>query len=168
LGFDVLGWLTDNRDALLHPQPGGVLDRIRALRLIPDYTALTPADIERIAAALRQNTETEHLVGDDPGDGEEVLEYATYDLDTLPHVGIMEDGSSFPTASLYCEWGYLIDLDTATFEVYRGFQKAPHDAGRFAHRPSANDGFYPVALVASWPLTALPDFNQFQTRVAQS
>jgi hypothetical protein len=167
LGFDVLRWLTSNRDAFLHPRPAGVLDRIRRLRLVPDYTALTLADIERIAAGLRQNPETEHLVDDDPGDGEEVLRYATYDLDALLQIGIVEGGSSFPTNSRYCEWGYLIDVDSVTFEVYRGHQKAPHDAGRFADRLSAEVGFYPVALAASWPLAALPDVNQFEACLAE-
>jgi len=32
-GADVLRWLTRNRDALMHPVPGGVLERVRELRV---------------------------------------------------------------------------------------------------------------------------------------
>ncbi len=168
LGLDVLSWLSNNVEALLHPRSGGTLDRIRALRLVGDYTALTPADIQRIAAMLRQNPETAHLVGDDdPGDGEVILEYATYDLNTLLQIGIVEDGSSFPLDSFYCEWGYVIDLDTMMFDAYRGDQQGAHDRGRFAHRPSPRAGFHPVAVVASWPLAALPDPGQFEARLGQ-
>jgi hypothetical protein len=92
---------------------------------------------------------------------EELLEFATYDLDTLLQAGIIVDGSGYPVDSLVSEWGYLIDLDTATFEVYRGFQNQAHTAGRFAHRPPAHENYYPVALVASWPLADLPDRASF-------
>jgi hypothetical protein len=73
-GLAVLSWLTDNRDTLLHPAGGEVLERVRALRLVRSYTALAPADIDRIVDAIRGNPGLAHLVDDDPGDGEEVLE----------------------------------------------------------------------------------------------
>lgn len=92
---------------------------------------------------------------------EELLELATYDLGTLLQAGIIIDGSGYPVDSLVSEWGYLIDLDTATFEVYRGFQNQPHTTGRFAHRPPVHENYYPVALVASWPLADLPDQASF-------
>ena len=47
-----------------------------------------------------------------------------------------------------------------TFEVYEGFQKQPHDRGRFAQRPGEGD-YYPVALRVSYPLSALPTEEQF-------
>jgi hypothetical protein len=88
-------------------------------------------------------------------------------MDALLQAGVTADASDFPMDSLYCEWGYLIDVDTATFEVYTGFQKAPHDAGRFAHRPPTNEDYYPVALAASWPFTALPGPRQFMDQLGQ-
>ncbi len=75
--------------------------------------------------------------------------------------GLTWDGSDFPSDSLFCEWGYLIDLGAATFEVYRGFQRAPHTAGRYAERPRVRDGYHPVALVASWSFADLPDGDTF-------
>ena len=77
--------------------------------------------------------------------------------------GYIEDASGFPLDSLFAEWGYVIDLDTMTLEVYKGFQMAPHDAGRFAKREVTDDyarknGYHPVAMVAVYNmLGGLPD-----------
>lgn len=80
--------------------------------------------------------------------------------------GVMEDGSAFAGDSLFCEWAYLIDLDAERFEVYRGFQKARHDQGRFANLPPDDrDGpahtYWPIALVASWGFSHLPTDSSF-------
>lgn len=80
--------------------------------------------------------------------------------------GFYEDAGKFPLDSLFCEWGYLLDFDTLTLEVYRGFQEAPHDQGRFADRDSVGlnyigGPYYPVKLIASWPLNELPSPEEF-------
>ena len=75
--------------------------------------------------------------------------------------GLAFDGSGFPLDSLFCEWGYLVDFDSRTFEVYRGLQTTPPTAGRFVDRPTVRDGRFPMTLVASWPLVALPDEGSF-------
>lgn len=84
-------------------------------------------------------------------------------LDMLA-VGYMVDADTFPLDSLFCEWGYLLNLDAETFEVYKGFQKAPHNDGfwaggdRFARE---HGDYYPIRLVKSWPLTELPTKDEF-------
>lgn len=81
--------------------------------------------------------------------------------------GYVYDSSTFPLDSLFCEWAYIVDLDGGVFEVYEGFQKEPHQEGRFADRladpeKSASDQeYYPVKLVASWPLDDLPSDDEF-------
>lgn len=64
----------------------------------------------------------------------------------------------FAANSLFCEWAYVVDLDKNTFEVYQGFNKSPlADDERFKFlEPKSSDGYYPVKLLASWPLDALP------------
>jgi hypothetical protein len=140
-GVGVLRWVTANLDALLLPDPGGVLDRIRALRVVADPPVLNPADAERPRTRPVD-------------DG-----FATDDPDATLLTGFVVDGSDFPTDSRYCEWGYLVDLDRSVFEVYRGFQYGAPTTGRFAGRGSA--GRHPVALVAAWHLVELPNRDGF-------
>lgn len=77
------------------------------------------------------------------------------------------DGSAFAADSLFCEYGYVIDLDRRVFEVYEGFQTAPHDQGRFTRsdvpEPSYRGGprYYPIKLAVSWPLDELPSDEEF-------
>ena len=64
--------------------------------------------------------------------------------------------------SLWCNWVYVVDLDSNTLEVFQGFNKEPlpEDARFYAngHYEDYNGvgRFYPVRIVASWPLDQLP------------
>jgi len=53
--------------------------------------------------------------------------------------GELIDDHNFPLDSLFCEWGYLVDLDAETFEVYRGFQKELPTLGRWVGRPTPEE-----------------------------
>ena len=57
--------------------------------------------------------------------------------------------------SLYCEWAYIINLDTNEFEVYKGMnEKKPE--GRFSGVPRNVNGYYAVSLTKTFPLDELP------------
>ena len=80
---------------------------------------------------------------------------------------LVNDQHEFAGESLFCEWAYVVDLDTNTFEAHVGFQKVPHTDGRFADYPRAeNQGvaseYYPVRLMATWPLDSLPEQEAFE------
>ncbi|MFI7191417.1 hypothetical protein ACIBQ0_16920 [Nocardia nova] len=76
--------------------------------------------------------------------------------------GHAEHHPDWPADSLFCEWGYLIDFDRGVLQVYEGFQRSPHTAGRFHDRKGENaQGYYPVRLIATWALDALPDDAAF-------
>jgi hypothetical protein len=79
-------------------------------------------------------------------------------------LGVMSDDRLFPGDSLFCEWAYVINLDTGFFEVYKGFQAEPHSAGRFARLApleAVGNTYYPVKMVAAYSLTELPSSEQF-------
>lgn len=130
-------------------------DKARAMRLVTEDTPVTPEDVERYG----------HL--SDAGVGEagswySLVRHAQGSLAAYLEAGLMLDCEDFPLDSLFCEWGYLLDLDTGTFEAYRGFQHHQHTKGRFAGgRLKDSSDYWPIALVASWPLADLPDNEAF-------
>lgn len=76
----------------------------------------------------------------------------------------LHDSLSFAADSLFCEWAWVIDFDTGTFEGYDGFNQNPlNEADRFffLDTPDGVDGYHPVRLVASWSLNALPSDDEF-------
>jgi hypothetical protein len=93
--------------------------------------------------------------------------------------GYIHDNKAFILDSLYCEWGYIVNFDTKTFEVYEGFQTKPHKKGRYAGLKSANfertkkalkgigSEYYPCALVKTYPFNALPDKKKFLKDMAE-
>lgn len=79
----------------------------------------------------------------------------------------LRDSLSFAADSLFCEWAYVIDLDTKKLEVFKGFNHSPLDpAERFAKLPqreNASDGteYHPVRKVAEFDLGDLPSKAAF-------
>ena len=58
----------------------------------------------------------------------------------------MIDSASFLSDSLFCEWAYIINLDTEELEVYEGFNKRPDAPGRYANTETDN-GYFGVKLI---------------------
>lgn len=65
----------------------------------------------------------------------------------------MVDSQNFIKDSLFCEYGYIINLDDNTFEVYEGFQEVPNN-NRYACDP--NRGYYNCRLLIAYPLNNIP------------
>lgn len=106
----------------------------------------------------------------------QLLRGAQGDLSAALNTGYMTDAGDFPLDGLFCEWGYLINLDgDGSFEVYAGFSTADHDLGVWGKSGPARPAdwtpdkpsyagastYYPVKRVASWPLFNLPDDATF-------
>jgi hypothetical protein len=79
---------------------------------------------------------------------------------------MLKDSSSFAADSLFCEWAYIVDLDSKVLEVYQGFNKTHVPEGqRFAYLNEKcekdNAEYYPIKLLAVFPLDALPEHQEF-------
>lgn len=95
--------------------------------------------------------------------GGEILSWIQ--LGRLPAV---QNTLDFAADSLFCEWCYVIDLDKNLFEIYEGFNKKPLDEDERFHfltdECRDKDGeieYYPVRLVQTYSLSALPTKEQF-------
>lgn len=70
------------------------------------------------------------------------------------------DGAGFLLDSLFCEWAYIINLDTEMLEIYSGFHQNPGDPesdGRYAATPDPNGShrntnYYGVRQIYQVPL----------------
>lgn len=149
LGTDVLDWL---RKAHL----GGARRLAGELRVVDPTSTPSAEDIEKLRPYANTNVGSREIT-----DWYVLLRGTQGNPAAMLDAGFIEDASDFPGDSLFAEWGYLVDFDAMTFEVYRGFQGAPHEAGRFAARPPGENGYYPVRLAHSWPLTDLPSDEEF-------
>lgn len=159
LGNAVLDWASRAAERLEE-----VRERAAALRVVDAGSAPTAEDAARLAPW------TDRTVGGRSTDDWYCLLRGTQgDLDKVLEAGVLVDASEFPLDSLFAEWGYLVDLDSRVFEVYRGFQARSHGFGRFAERRGPrNDGrYFPCALVASWPLEALPSEEEFHAALSR-
>lgn len=164
LGVNVLNWVIGNQHGLTcdirRGESGGPADLIRRLRVIDSNAEPTEAEIKQFKGTYNPN------VG---GRSErptwyQLLRETQGNPAAILRAGAIEDASNFPADSLFAEWGYMVDLDAQTFEVYRGFQTEPHDRGRFARRDPRDMSvgrYYPVALAASWPLDSPPTHSEF-------
>lgn len=127
--------------------------RASAMRLVTERSTPTEEDIALCVAAGTVDLG----VGDQcTNDWYCLLRGAQGDLLKLLEVGIMLDSSNFINDSLFCEWGYVLNLDAEVLEVYEGGQHAPHTNGRYSQN-SPDGGYYPCALVLEVPLANLPD-----------
>ena len=68
-----------------------------------------------------------------------------------------EDYSSFLYNSLFCEYAYIINLDTKKLEFYKGYNKNTNARGRYANKYAFEDDkrYCGVALVNQIPLSKI-------------
>lgn len=159
VGVTVLEWLRSAAQDI-----PALREKVAALRVVNEDDKPTTEDVERLAGFADLNVSTQ-----DPREWYVLLRETQGNPAAMLRAGAVLDASDFPLDSLFCEWGYLVDLDAETFEVYEGFQQSRHNRGRFASRGGEqygdkglpHGGYYPVALVKSWPLDKLPTRDEF-------
>ena len=96
--------------------------------------------------------------------GAEILSLVSQSENGLP----LNNSIGFANDSLFCEYAYVVDLDKDTFEVFRGFNKEPVDAGERFYNGGHFDGeYYPVRFVRAWSLCDLPSNEAFVSELEQ-
>lgn len=71
----------------------------------------------------------------------------------------MIDSHDFITGSLFCEYAYIINLDTNRLEYWVGFQRKPDKNNRYGTKN--HNGYYPCKMKASYSL--LPQYMKKRT-----
>jgi len=70
----------------------------------------------------------------------------------------MADAEGFLYNSLFCEWAYIINLDTYELEVYEGFNKDIKAEGRYKTLiPEPDQEYFAVRLIQTIPLDRIKD-----------
>ena len=67
----------------------------------------------------------------------------------------MIDNQDFIKDSLWCEYGYIINLDDEVLEFWKGFQEEPQENNRYG--TESNRGYYPCKLESTIPLNEIND-----------
>jgi hypothetical protein len=154
LGDDTLAWL---RTTLDEGREQEVRDQARALVAVDEDSEPTAEEWERFGHLADRNVSTGQdwyaLLRDTQGDAGKILEAGAY-----------ADASTFPLDSLFCEWAYLVDFDTRTFEVYEGFRRTPATEGRWAEQSGRGD-YYPIQRIAAYSFDELPERLALEERV---
>lgn len=142
VGTDLLAELVPYRDDLTE-----LRELASELTLVSEDTAPTDEERARYAAFADTSVSTGE-------DWYSLLRENQGSIVKPLKAGVMTDGGWMVTDAPYSEWGYLVDLDTGTFEVYQGhFDGAA--AGRWAGQDKA------LNLVAVFNLHDLPEDTEF-------
>ena len=75
-------------------------------------------------------------------------------------VNHMIDSSNFIKDSLFCEYVYIVNLDSMELEIFKGYQQRQHIFSRYGTEKN-NGGYYPCKVVKTYPLSDLPDEELF-------
>lgn len=133
-----------------------VLDRIESLVPIPEqrrldeHSSMAEAEIRRAFPELENKGKPQNF----------------YDLFS-PLQGTMQpyldgklmfmpDASDFIQNSLFCEWGYIANLDSEKFEIWKGQQTKPDPENRYGTEHDRM-GYYPCQMIKEYDLHNLPE-----------
>jgi len=73
-------------------------------------------------------------------------------LSAYKDIPYMIDSHDFMSDSVFCEWAYIINLDTEMLEIYKGYNKSINGNGRYASLKDKDSEYYGVNLLTELPL----------------
>lgn len=126
------------------------------------YTKEELKDINKYVEETRKNIPDynwqkyfPHLSRDCGGD---ILNYIVF-----KGVNKVENNINFAADSLFCEWAYVIDLDTNKFEVYQGFneEKLNENERFFYLEDKSEENYHPVKFIKEYDIDDLPNEQAF-------
>jgi len=79
-------------------------------------------------------------------------------LDSI--IPYMDNYESFLGDGLFCEWGYIINLDKNVLEVWKGFEKGI-TKNRYEIKKLPDNGYGNCVLIKEYPLNDLPTEEKF-------
>jgi len=167
----VYGYRINRKDKLGYSRPSGYPTRlgIKIIKFIKD----TPdGKLKELAKNLRVIDRAEPITTKD------VREYSKYCqvlvsgymswysllLDAREDLSApaVENSGDFLIDSLYCEWAYIVNIDTGKLEVYRGSNQEPSTKhGRYANI-KGDSGYYGVRLIKEIPFDEIRKLNDTQ------
>jgi len=127
-----------------------LVEKVRALRVVTNLDTPTPYDVERFGGQANLSVGNQTVT-----DWYCLLRGYQGDLPQILKSGVMLAQNQFIYDSLFCEHGYILNLDLGMAEFYRGFQKTP-GRGRYAATKWPNSEYYGCELVASFPMAEIP------------
>ena len=65
----------------------------------------------------------------------------------------MIDNHDFIKDSLFCEYGYIVNLDSESLEFWLGFQREPDETNRYG--TELDDGYYPCKFILNIPFNSI-------------
>lgn len=155
--------------------PEDMRAQARRLTAVDEDVPPTAEQIEQLQQYADRGVSTGELT-----DWYVLLRNTQGDLGKILKAGFYVSATDFARDSLFCEYGYVLDLDTLTFEAYRGFVRAPHTQGQFAalgalplrewqiEAGKTEPEYWPIRLVGTWPLNDLPDDETFLSELDDS
>lgn len=149
------------------PRMNLIKERVRSIRLVESEKAPTPED-EKAFSHLRS-----FGVGGDSLTYYQLLHQLQGSLVRCFDSGIMVEYSAFLKESLWCEYAYIMNLDSESLELYKGFNSKPGGRGRYALEKSPDKEYFGVKLVGEIAFkdfgdTKEQDFLQFYKKEGET
>lgn len=141
LGVTLVEWLKNSSKDELE----NLKDRVLSLKLVSEDQKPNPEDIEKLLSYADLNVGNQSVNA-----WYSLLRETQGDIEATLNCGYMIDNYSFGKDSLFCEWGYIINLDEKSFDVYKGFQSTAPTKGIYVDEDSEMSGYFPINCVKSY------------------